>query len=143
MRSGATGTSGRCISLGLAIVLSAAGQARGEVTAVDILDVGPMGVFDGRAYTWVSATMEGFVTRDDGTSGHYRVPITVNYPDSRPNGVATRSSIKIPSRWRINGFTWCEARRRIAILSCLFTAVVTPIHEPGSAQNWGAAMFSG
>ena len=30
--------------------------------------------------------MEGTVDRDDGTTGHYRVPVSLMYPDRDPNG---------------------------------------------------------
>jgi hypothetical protein len=49
-------------------------------------DAGPMGTFGGRQYIWVSAAMEGTVARDDGTTGHYRVPVSLMYPDRDPNG---------------------------------------------------------
>ena len=45
-----------------------------------------MGSFGGRQYTWVTAAMEGTVDRDDGTTGHYRVPVSLMYPDRDPNG---------------------------------------------------------
>ena len=63
------------------------GRACAEITRVEVHDSGSMGTFGGREYTWVSAHMEGAVARDDGTTGRYRVPITLNYPDRDANGI--------------------------------------------------------
>jgi Alpha/beta hydrolase domain len=57
-----------------------------EVSRVVVKESGPMGTFGGRQYTWVTAAMEGTVARDDGTTGHYRVPVSLMYPDRDPNG---------------------------------------------------------
>jgi hypothetical protein len=45
-----------------------------------------MGIFKGRQYLWVTATMEGTVARGGGETGHYRVPIVLMYPHQNPNG---------------------------------------------------------
>jgi hypothetical protein len=45
-----------------------------------------MGTFGGRQYTWVAAAMEGTIARDDGATGHYRVPVSIMYPDRDANG---------------------------------------------------------
>jgi hypothetical protein len=47
---------------------------------------GPMGVFKGRQYLWVTAMMEGTVAREGGQRRQYRVPIVLMYPDRQPNG---------------------------------------------------------
>src|SRR5918999_279644 len=64
----------------------ATAPALAEVSRVVVKDAGPMGTFGGRQYTWVTAAMEGTVERDDGTTGHYRVPVSLMYPDRDPNG---------------------------------------------------------
>ena len=62
------------------------GPALAEVSRVVVKESGPLGTFGGRQYTWVTAAMEGTVARDDGTTGHYRVPVSIMYPDRDPNG---------------------------------------------------------
>ena len=57
-----------------------------DVTRVVVQSSGPMGVFKGRQYIWVTATMEGTVERAGGERGQYRVPIVLMYPDRTPNG---------------------------------------------------------
>jgi hypothetical protein len=74
------------ICIGLLFAMAATGPALAEVSRVVVKDSGPMGIFRGRQYTWVTAAMEGTVARDDGTIGHYRVPVSIMYPDRDPNG---------------------------------------------------------
>jgi len=79
----------KVVLLGLCLTLSsplAVAPAAAEIVAIEIGDLGPMGTFGGRNYTWVTATMEGTVERSDGSVGRYRVPITLNYPDRDSNG---------------------------------------------------------
>jgi hypothetical protein len=57
-----------------------------DVTRVVVKASGPMGVFKGRQYIWVTATMEGTVERGGGERGQYRVPVVLMYPDRAPNG---------------------------------------------------------
>jgi hypothetical protein len=45
-----------------------------------------MGVFKGRQYLWVTATMEGTVERESGERGQYLAPIVLIYSDRTPNG---------------------------------------------------------
>ncbi len=66
--------------------LAATGPALAEVSRVVVKDSGPMGSFGGRRYTWVTAAMEGTVDRADGTTGRYRVPVSIMYPDRDSNG---------------------------------------------------------
>jgi hypothetical protein len=60
--------------------------AHAEVTRVVVKASGPMGVFKGRQYLWVTAMMEGKVKRGGGETGQYRVPVVLMYPDRDPNG---------------------------------------------------------
>jgi Alpha/beta hydrolase domain len=69
-------------------VAAATAPALAEVSRVVVKDSGPMGTFGGRQYTWVTAAMEGTVARSDGSTGHYRVPVSLMYPDRDPNGFA-------------------------------------------------------
>ena len=73
-----------CLTLCLALV--PIGVARAEVTRVVVKSAGPMGVFEGREYVWVTAMMEGTVARGSGEAGRYRVPVVLMYPDRNPNG---------------------------------------------------------
>ena len=74
------------VCAGAMFVMAATGPALAEVSRVVVKELGPMGTFGGRQYTWVTAAMEGTVARDDGTTGHYRVPVSLMYPDRDPNG---------------------------------------------------------
>ena len=67
-------------------VLAPTGSARAEITRVVVKDSGIMGNFGGREYAWVTAAMEGTVARDNGEVGHYRVPVSIMYPDRDANG---------------------------------------------------------
>ena len=69
-----------------AVFVMATGPALAEVSRVVVKESGPLGTFGGRQYTWVTAAMEGTVARDDGTTGRYRVPVSLMYPDRNPNG---------------------------------------------------------
>lgn len=71
---------------GAIFVIAATDAALAEVSRVIVKESGPMGTFGGRQYTWVTAAMEGTVEREDGTTGHYRVPVSLTYPDRDPNG---------------------------------------------------------
>ena len=55
------------------------------MTAVTIDASGPLGTYGGREYTWATGAMAGTVAHDDGTVGHYRVPISLMYPDGAGN----------------------------------------------------------
>ena len=68
------------------VALAPINMACADVTRVSVQSSGPMGVFKGRQYTWVTATMEGTVERGGGEQGQYRVPIVLMYPDHTPNG---------------------------------------------------------
>jgi Alpha/beta hydrolase domain len=74
------------ICAGLLLAMVATGPVLAEVSRVVVKESGPMGTFGGREYTWVTAAMEGTVQREDGTTGHYRVPVSIMYPDREPNG---------------------------------------------------------
>jgi hypothetical protein len=74
------------ICVGLLFAMAATGPALAEVSRVVVKESGPIGTFAGRQYTWVTAAMEGTVARNDGTTGHYRVPVSLMYPDRDPNG---------------------------------------------------------
>jgi hypothetical protein len=74
------------LALTLCFVLAPIGVALAEVTRVVVKSSGPMGVFKGRQYIWVTAMMEGTVAREGGERGQYRVPIVLMYPDHNPNG---------------------------------------------------------
>ena len=74
------------LSLLLCVVLAPMGMACADVTRVVVKASGPMGLFKGREYIWVTAIMEGTIDRGGGTWGHYRVPIVLMYPDRQPNG---------------------------------------------------------
>ena len=64
----------------------APGPAYAEITRVEVHDSGSLGTFVGREYTCVSGQMEGTVAREDGTTGRYRVPVSLYYPDRGSNG---------------------------------------------------------
>ena len=74
------------LSLLLCVVLAPMGMACADVTRAVVKASGPMGLFKGREYIWVTAIMEGTIDRGGGTWGHYRVPIVLMYPDRQPNG---------------------------------------------------------
>ena len=76
----------RCSAPAHMFAMAATGPALAEVDRVVVKELGPMGTFGGRQYTWVTAAMEGTVARDDGTTGHYRVPVSLMYPDRDANG---------------------------------------------------------
>jgi hypothetical protein len=74
------------LALTLCFALAPIGVACADVTRVVVKSSGPMGVFKGRQYIWVTAMMEGTVARDGGERGQYRVPVVLMYPDHTPNG---------------------------------------------------------
>src|SRR5262245_10329987 len=74
------------LAVTLWVALAPLGLAGAEVTRVVVKASGPMGVFKGRQYLWVTAMMEGRVDRGGGTWGQYRVPVVLMYPDRQPNG---------------------------------------------------------
>jgi Alpha/beta hydrolase domain len=88
MKSGPSAASRHVVMLcaGAIFAVAATGPALAEVSRVVVKESGPMGTFAGRQYTWVNAAMEGSVEREDGTTGHYRVPVSLMYPDRDPNG---------------------------------------------------------
>ena len=74
------------LAVTLWVALVPIGMAYADVTRVVVTSSGPMGVFKGRQYLWVTATMEGTVARSSGEWGQYRVPVVLMYPDRNPNG---------------------------------------------------------
>jgi hypothetical protein len=60
------------LALTLCFVLAPIGMALAEVTRVVVKSSGPIGVFGGREYIWVTATMEGTVDRGGRDTGPYR-----------------------------------------------------------------------
>jgi hypothetical protein len=74
------------LAVTLWMALAPISMAGADVTRVVVKASGPMGVFKGRQYLWVTATMEGTVERAGGERGQYRVPIVLMYPDHTPNG---------------------------------------------------------
>jgi hypothetical protein len=66
--------------------LAVCGPAIAEVTRVVVKESGTTGTYEGRQYLYVEAAMEGTIKRDDGTTGRYRVPVTLMYPDRDGNG---------------------------------------------------------
>jgi hypothetical protein len=74
------------LAVTLWVALAPISMACADVTRVVVKASGPMGVFKGRQYIWVTATMEGTVERGGGEQGQYRVPIVLMYPDRAPNG---------------------------------------------------------
>ena len=60
--------------------------AAAEVDKVLVENSGVVGSYGGREYSWVNAQMHGTMRRDDGSLGHYRVPISMVYPDRISNG---------------------------------------------------------
>src|SRR5688572_30315600 len=67
-------------------LVTGAAPARAEVTRVVISASAPLGIYGGRQYIWANGHFEGVVSRADGTTGSYRVPISLYYPDRAPNG---------------------------------------------------------
>lgn len=57
-----------------------------EVTRMEVIDHGTLGTYGGRDYVWVNAQMHGTVERKDGSTGRYRVPAVLMYPDRNPSG---------------------------------------------------------
>src|SRR5215471_19323103 len=74
------------LAVTLWVALAPVSMACADVTRVVVKSSGPMGVFKGRQYLWVTATMEGRVARGGGAQGQYRVPVVLMYPDRNPNG---------------------------------------------------------
>src|SRR5262245_57659639 len=68
-----------------AVIVATVRPASAEIERVVVSDSGQLGTFGGRAYSWVAAE-HGTVPRGDGTTGRYRVPITLIYPDRDANG---------------------------------------------------------
>jgi hypothetical protein len=87
--------------------------ALAEVSRVVVKDAGPMGTFGGRQYTWVTAAMEGTVERDDGTTGHYRVPVSLMYPDRDPNGFGFVDVVNSADFWLYLDETAPMGKRKI------------------------------
>ena len=89
-------------------VIAATGPVLAEVSRVVVKESGPLGTFGGRQYTWITAAMEGTVARDNGTTGRYRVPVSIMYPDRDPNGfgfvdVVNSADFHICRRHRADG----------------------------------------
>jgi Alpha/beta hydrolase domain len=74
------------LAVTLCCALAPISMAGADVTRVVVKSSGPMGVFEGRQYIWVTATMEGTVDRGGREWGQYRVPVVLMYPDRNPNG---------------------------------------------------------
>ena len=74
------------LCVGAIFCMAATEPALAEISRVIVKESGSMGTFGGRQYTWITAAMEGSVDREDGTTGHYRVPVSIMYPDRDPNG---------------------------------------------------------
>lgn len=74
------------VSLALLGFSGSFGPALTDAARVIVETSGAMGTFGGREYYWAIGAMEGTVDRNDGTSGRYRVPVSLMYPDSDPNG---------------------------------------------------------
>jgi hypothetical protein len=83
------------LAVGLLVLLPTArasaqsSSAAGAPTRVVVTSSRPLGSFEGRAYVEVQATMEGTVTRPDGSRGKYRVPLTLAYPTARTDCAGT------------------------------------------------------
>jgi Alpha/beta hydrolase domain len=74
------------LALTLWCALAPIDMAHAEVMRVVVKASGPMGVFKGRQYLWVTVMMEGTVVREGRKKGQYRVPVVLMYPDRHPNG---------------------------------------------------------
>ena len=74
------------LALTLCVALAPSGLAFADVSRVVVKASGPMGLFKGREYLWVTAMLEGRVDRGGGRWGHYRVPVVLMYPGRQPNG---------------------------------------------------------
>jgi hypothetical protein len=74
------------LTVTLWVALAPISMACADVTRVVVKSSGPMGIFKGRQYIWVTATMEGTIEREGGERGQYRVPVVLMYPDRTPNG---------------------------------------------------------
>jgi hypothetical protein len=70
------------LTVTLWVALAPISMACADVTRVIVKATGSMGVFKGRQYIWVTATMEGTVERGGGERGQYCVPIVLMYMDS-------------------------------------------------------------
>lgn len=78
------------ISLLCAILLLAfaiVGSAKAEVTKMVATESGLLGTYADATYLWAYADMFGEFKREDGTEGSYRVPVTLIYPDRKPDKV--------------------------------------------------------
>lgn len=71
--------------------LAAAGavtkQAAADVLEATVEASGSLGTFGGREYIWAQATLTGTASREGGSIGAYRVPISLMYPKGEGNGV--------------------------------------------------------
>jgi hypothetical protein len=76
--------------LAIALGLLFSRGAAAEVTSVEVTSTASLGEFGGKPYVEATGTMNGSVVRQDGTTGTYRVPITLEFPASHLdcNGVA-------------------------------------------------------
>jgi hypothetical protein len=101
------------VCAGVIFAMAATGPALAELSRVVIKDSGPMGTFGGRQYTWVRAAMEGTVARDDGTTGHYRVPVSIMYPDRDPNGFGFIDVVNSADFWLYLDETAPMGKRKI------------------------------
>jgi hypothetical protein len=115
MRSTIIAGSKRAAILGAAaiFVVVATGPVLAEVSRVVVKESGPLGTFGGRQYTWVTAAMEGSVARDDGTTGHYRVPVSLMYPDRDPNGFGFVDVVNSADFWLYLDETAPMGKRKI------------------------------
>lgn len=83
------------LALTLCLALASIDVAYAEDTRVIVKASGPMGVFKGRQYLWVTAMMEGKVKREGGERGQYRVPVVLMYPDRDPNGLGFVDAVNV------------------------------------------------
>lgn len=68
-------------------LLVTAPYSHAEVTGIKANASGVLGHYSDANYLWVTAEMQGTVNREDGSSGKYRVPITLIYPDDAVDSV--------------------------------------------------------
>lgn len=62
-------------------------DAVADVTDAVVVASGTIGTFGGWDYYWAQATLNGTVSRSDGSTGKYRVPISLMYPNGEGNGI--------------------------------------------------------
>jgi len=124
---------GNCL---LGMVLPSGTVAGQQITAVTIDSIAP---YEGAAgYIYLEATMNGRVTREDGSEGEYSVPLILKYPADDGNGVGVVDWVNSS---RLQNFDWLEDEFLIGQI--LLTTAGDYLLEEGytyAAVQWGKSI---